>query len=71
MKKKLFIISAGLAIICSLEFFGIKSAYIDEIQQYLKVVIATYLASDSTSDILKHITDLLSSKNAHSKEPTA
>jgi len=64
MRKKLLIIFSGLAVLLVLELSGIKTAYIDEIQQYLKVVIATFLASDSTSDILKTIRGLLEAKNA-------
>jgi hypothetical protein len=64
MRKKLLIIFSGLAVLLALELSGIKTAYIDEIQQYLKVVIATFLASDSTSDILKTIRGLLEAKNA-------
>lgn len=64
MKKKLLIITGGLALLLGLELSGVNAQYIDEIQQYLKVVIATFLASDSTSDILKTIRGLLESKNA-------
>lgn len=64
MKKKLLIIFSGLAVILALEISGIQTAYIDEIQQYLKVVIATFLASESTSDILGAIKEALGSKNA-------
>jgi len=64
MKKKLFIITGGLAILLGLELSGVNAKYIDEIQQYLKVVIATFLASDGTSDILKAIRGLLEAKNA-------
>ncbi len=64
MKKKLLIIFSGLAVLLALELSGIQTAYIDEIQQYLKVVIATFLASDSTSDILQGIRGLLELKNA-------
>jgi len=64
MKKKLLIIFSGLAVLLALELSGIQTVYIDEIQQYLKVVIATFLASDSTSDILQGIRGLLELKNA-------
>ena len=64
MKKKLLIIFSGLAVLLALEISGIQTAYIDEIQQYLKVVIATFLASESTSDILGAIKEALGSKNA-------
>ena len=64
MNKKLLIIFSGLAVLLALELSGIQTAYIDEIQQYLKVVIATFLASDSTSDILQGIRGLLELKNA-------
>jgi len=63
MKKKLLIIFAGLVVICGLELVGIKASYVDEIQQYLKVVIATFLASDSTTDILKAIKEMIATKN--------
>ena len=69
MKKKLYIITAGLMVLCGLELVGIKTEYIDEIQSYLKVVIATFLASDSTSDILSVVKDLLA-KNVDSKRLT-
>ena len=64
MRKKLLIITGGLAVLLGLELSGVNAKYIDEIQQYLKVVIATFLASDSTSDILKTIQGLLEAKNA-------
>ncbi len=64
MKKKLFIITGGLAILLGLELSGVNAKYIDEIQQYLKVVISTFLASDASSDILKAIKGLLDTKNA-------
>lgn len=64
MKKKLLIITGGLAILLGLELSGVNAKYIDEIQQYLKIVIATFLASDSTSDILQAIRGLLELKNA-------
>jgi hypothetical protein len=63
MKKKLSIIIAGLAVIIGLEASGIQTSYIDEVQQYLKVVISVFLASDSTSDILKGIRALTEIKN--------
>ena len=63
MKKKLLIIFAGLVVICGLELVGIKASYVDETQQYLKVVIATFLASDSTTDILKAIKEMIATKN--------
>lgn len=65
--KKLLIIFSGLAVICGLELSGINAKYVDEVQQYLKVVIATYLASDSTADILAAIKEILSNKHVNSK----
>jgi len=63
MKRKLSIIIAGLAVIIGLEASGIQTSYIDEVQQYLKVVISVFLASDSTSDILKGIRALTEIKH--------
>jgi len=69
MKKKLYIMTAGLMVLCGLELAGIKTQYIDEIQSYLKVVIATFLASDSTTDILSVVKEFLGS-NVNRKKPT-
>lgn len=70
MRKKLLIIFSGLAVILALEISGIQTAYIDEIQQYLKMVISVYLASDATGDILKLLTQNLLSKDVKSSNVT-
>jgi len=70
MKKKLLIITGGLAILLGLELSGVNAKYIDEIQQYLKMVISVYLASDATGDILKLLTQNLLSKDVKSPNLT-
>jgi len=66
MQKKLWLITAGLAVIAGLEASGIPVKYVDEIQQYLKCVLSVYLASDSTGDIVKTIVQHLSTRDVKS-----
>ena len=70
MKKKLSVMTAGLIVIGGLEASGLPIRYIDEIQQYLKMVISVYLASDATGDILKLLTQNLLSKDVKSPHTT-
>lgn len=60
----------GLMVIGGLEASGLPIRYIDEIQQYLKMVISVYLASDATGDILKLLTQNLLSKDVKSSNVT-
>lgn len=69
MKKKLSVMTAGLIVIAALEASGLPVRYIDEIQQYLKMVVSVYLASDATGDILKLLTQHLLSKDVKSPNP--
>lgn len=57
-------------VIGGLEASGLPIRYIDEIQQYLKMVISVYLASDATGDILKLLTQNLLSKDVKSSNVT-
>ncbi len=66
MKKKLSVMTAGLIVIGALEASGLPVRYVDEIQQYLKMVVSVYLASDATGDILKLLTQNLLSKDVKS-----
>jgi len=70
MKKKLSVMAIGLMVIGGLEASGLPIRYIDEIQQYLKMVISVYLASDATGDILKLLTQNLLSKDVKSSNVT-
>ena len=70
MKKKLSVMTAGLIVIAVLEASGLPVRYIDEIQQYLKMVVSVYLASDATGDILKLLTQNLLSKDVKSPHTT-
>jgi len=70
MKKKLSVMTAGLIVIGVLEASGLPVRYIDEIQQYLKMVVSVYLASDATGDILKLLTQNLLSKDVKSPNLT-